>query len=48
MKTKIIVSGKVREGRLFKTRKAADNFLKKNKDYELVYFRAHEYYVTRK
>jgi len=46
MKTKkLIIDGKAIETTLYRTLGAAQNYIKKHSGFELVYFRAHEYYV---
>ena len=40
------IKGQTIETKKFKTFKAANNFIKKANNRELVYFRAHEYYVN--
>ncbi len=40
------IKGNKIETKKFKTLKAANNFIKKANNREVVYFRAHEYYVN--
>ena len=40
------IKGQTIETKKFKTLKAANNFIKKANNREVVYFRAHEYYVN--
>jgi len=45
MKTvKMNINGEIKEAKMFKTLKAAENYIKKY-NVEMLYFRAHEYYV---
>jgi hypothetical protein len=46
MKKTMIIKSVAIEVKLFKTRKAAENFIKKADNRKMVYFRAHEYYVS--
>ena len=45
MKKLIKTDGTIKEARLFKTLKAAQNFIGKHPDCRILYFRSHEYYV---
>ena len=40
------IKGQTIETKQFKTLKAANNFIKKGENREVVYFRAHEYFVN--
>ena len=46
MKKILNINGQLIEARLFKTRQAADNFISKKIGREVLYGRAHEYYVS--
>ena len=46
MKTILKINGIEIETKMFKTLKAARNFISKKEKREIVYFRSYEYYVT--
>jgi hypothetical protein len=46
MKTQIRINGEIKEARVFKTKQAADNFMQKDNSRTMLYFRAHEYFVS--
>lgn len=46
MKKILRINGITIETKMFKTLKAAQNFISKKEKREIVYFRAHEYFVS--
>jgi len=46
MKKFLKIDGKEIETKLFRTLKAAQNYMAKHKHSEMIYYRAHEYYVS--
>ena len=46
MKKTLIIDGKKIETKMYKTLDAAQNYIKKHSNTEMVYYRAHEYFVT--
>jgi hypothetical protein len=46
MKKTLNINGELIETRKFKTLNAANNFIKKGENREVIFFRAHEYYVN--
>jgi hypothetical protein len=46
MTTALKINGETIKTKLFKTRQAAENFINKKEGRKLVYFKAHEYFVS--
>ena len=46
MKKLFKINGEIIETKMIKTLKAAENFISKKENREMVFFRSHEYFVT--
>ena len=46
MKKLFKINGEIIETKMFKTLKAAENFISKKENRQMLYFRSYEYYVT--